>query len=156
MKRLWRTYSLSITLGLLFFLSWFAQLITQWFNWANEQQEHNQPLEVGDFLWQFWTSTLENWQSEFLQLFTFVVLTSFLIHRNSPESRDSDDEMQQSLNRIEKRLKALEGEGGKAKTGSSRPGGADMENTTTAILAGLGTMLVVAAVLAGLVLAAYR
>ena len=31
-----------------------------------------------------------------------------------------------------------------------------MENTTTAILAGLGTMLVVAAVLAGLVLAAYR
>ena len=31
-----------------------------------------------------------------------------------------------------------------------------MENTTTAILAGLGTMLVVAAVVAGLVLAAYR
>jgi hypothetical protein len=31
-----------------------------------------------------------------------------------------------------------------------------MENTTTAILTGLGTMLVVAAVLAGLVLAAYR
>jgi hypothetical protein len=31
-----------------------------------------------------------------------------------------------------------------------------MENTTTAILAGLGTMLVVAAVLAGLILVAYR
>ena len=31
-----------------------------------------------------------------------------------------------------------------------------MENTTEAILAGLGTMLVVVAVLAGLVLAAYR
>jgi hypothetical protein len=31
-----------------------------------------------------------------------------------------------------------------------------MENTTAAILAGLGTMLVVAAVLAGLILAAYR
>jgi hypothetical protein len=31
-----------------------------------------------------------------------------------------------------------------------------MENTTAAILAGLGTMLVVAAVLAGLVLVAYR
>jgi hypothetical protein len=42
-----------------------------------------------------------------------------LIHRNSPESRDSDDEMQQALNRIEKRLKALEGEGGKAKAASS-------------------------------------
>jgi hypothetical protein len=31
-----------------------------------------------------------------------------------------------------------------------------MENTAAAILAGLGTMLVVAAVVAGLVLAAYR
>jgi len=88
---------------------------------GNEQQEHQQPLEIGDFLWQFWTSTLENWQSEFLQLLTFVVLTSFLIHRNSPESKDSDEEMQRSLNRIERRLKSLEeaGEGGKTKAGSS-------------------------------------
>ena len=31
-----------------------------------------------------------------------------------------------------------------------------MENTTEAILTGLGTMLVVAAVVAGLILAAYR
>jgi hypothetical protein len=86
-----------------------------------EQQDHNQPLVVGDFLWQFWTSTLENWQSEFLQLLTFVVLTTFLIHRDSHESRDSDDEMQRSLNRIEQRLKALEetGQGGKAKASSS-------------------------------------
>jgi hypothetical protein len=111
MRRLWRNYSLSITLAVLFLLSWLGQLVTQWFNWANEQQEHGQAPEVGQFLWQFWTSTLENWQSEFLQLLTFVVLTSFLIHRHSPESRDSDDEMQQSLDRIEKRLKALEGEG---------------------------------------------
>jgi hypothetical protein len=48
-----------------------------------------------------------------------VVLTTFLIHGNGHESRDSDDEMHQSLDRIEKRLKALEGEGGKAKAGSS-------------------------------------
>jgi hypothetical protein len=46
------------------------------------------------------------------------VLTTFLIHRNSHESRDSDDRMQQSLDRIEKRLKALEGEAGKARASS--------------------------------------
>jgi hypothetical protein len=57
-------------------------------------------------------------ESEFLQLLTFVVLTTFLIHRNSHESRDSDDRMQQSLDRIEKRLKALEGEAGKARASS--------------------------------------
>src|SRR5215217_5411592 len=40
--------------------------------------------------------------------------------------------------------------------GQQLTGGAVMENTAAAILAGLGTMLVVAAVVAGLVLAAYR
>jgi hypothetical protein len=118
MRRLWRNYSLSITLAVLFLLSWLGQLVTQWFNWANDQREHGQALEVGQFLWQFWTSTLENWQSEFLQLLTFVVLTSFLIHRQSPESKDSDEQMQQSLDRIEKRLKALEAEGGKSRATS--------------------------------------
>jgi hypothetical protein len=49
MKRLWRNYSLSITLAGLFFVSWIGQLVTQWFTWGNDQQEHNQPLEVGGF-----------------------------------------------------------------------------------------------------------
>jgi uncharacterized membrane protein YhaH (DUF805 family) len=114
-KRLWRDYNLSVVLGLLFVTTWIGQLISQWFNWANEQQDHNQPLQVGSFLWQFWESTLENWQSEFLQLFSFVVLASLFIHKGSAESKDSDEQMQQSLDRIEKRLKALEGE---AKTGA--------------------------------------
>jgi hypothetical protein len=109
-KRLWRDYNLSVVLGLLFLLTWFGQLIAQWFTWADEQREHNQPLEVGQFLWQFWQSTLENWQSEFLQLFSFVVLAALFIHRGSAESKDSDEQMQKTLDRIERRLKALEGD----------------------------------------------
>ena len=117
MKRLWRGYNLSVVLALLFLISWVGQLITQWFNWANEQTDHNQPLETAAFLWQFWQSTLENWQSEFLQLFSFVTLSALFIHRGSAESRDSDEQMQKSLDRIEKRLKALqEGEPSKAKS----------------------------------------
>jgi hypothetical protein len=50
----------------------------------------------------------ENWQSEFLQLFSFVVLASLFIHKGSAESKDSDEQVQKSLDRIEKRLKALE------------------------------------------------
>jgi hypothetical protein len=115
MKRLWTHYNLGVVLGLLFLLSWIGQLIVQWFNWAHEQMDHNQPLQVGSFLWQFWESTLENWQSEFLQLFCFVVLSAFFIHRGSAESRDSDERMLRSLDRIEQRLQALEeGERSKA------------------------------------------
>ena len=117
MKRLWRHHNLSVVLGLLFMITWIGQLVTQWFTWTSEQQAHRAPLEVGQFLWEFWQSTLENWQSEFLQLFSFVVLAALFIHRGSAESRDSDEQIQDSLKRIEKRLSALE-ETGQAKAGS--------------------------------------
>ena len=52
----------------------------------------------------FWASTLENWQSEFLQLLSFVVLTTFLIHRHSHESRDSNDEMAKDIRYIRRKL----------------------------------------------------
>jgi uncharacterized protein DUF6766 len=109
MNRLWRNFNLSIVLGLLFTLTWIGQLVTQWFTWSQEQTDHGQPLEIGGFLWQFWQSTLENWQSEFLQLLTFVLLSALFIHRGSAESKDSDEQMQQALARIEKRLDAIEG-----------------------------------------------
>jgi hypothetical protein len=45
-----------------------------------------------------------------------VVLSAFFIHRGSAESKDSDERMQRSLDRIEKRLQALEeGDRSKAK-----------------------------------------
>lgn len=97
-------YSLTITLGIMFFLSWIAQGIFQWFHEAQQAQEHGQTLDWVSFLPAFGTATFENWQSEFLQLFTFVLLTSFLLHRGSPESRDGDDQVNEALNRIEKRL----------------------------------------------------
>ena len=57
---------------------------------------------------EFGQSTLENWQSEFLQLFSFVVFSAVLIHRGSAESRDGDDRMEETLQRIEKKLDELE------------------------------------------------
>lgn len=57
---------------------------------------------------EFGQSTLENWQSEFLQLFSFVVFSAVLIHRGSAESKDSDDRMEEALQRIEKKLDELE------------------------------------------------
>lgn len=102
--KLWRDYGLSITLFILFAASWLGQGYFQWQEFVSEQMEHNQTPEVGDFLNEFGASTLENWQSEFLQLLTFVALTSFLIHKGSHESKDSDEEMKEILLRIDKKL----------------------------------------------------
>ncbi len=109
--RLWRDYSLSLVLAALFLVSWLIQTVTGWFEFVAEQQQHNQVAQAfgpDGYVWRWAEATFENWQSEFLQLFTFVVLTTFLIHRKSHESKDTDDEMQAQLNRIEKQLKQLQ------------------------------------------------
>jgi hypothetical protein len=40
---------------------------------------------------EFWATFFENLESEFLQMLAFIVLTSFLFQRGSPESNDPDE-----------------------------------------------------------------
>jgi hypothetical protein len=91
----------------LFFATWVAHFITEWQVYTDEQLAHGEDTSIGDFLSQFGQSTLENWQSEFLQLFAFVVLAALYVHKGSAESKDSDDRMEASLHRIEQHLGTL-------------------------------------------------
>ena len=96
MKRFLRDNSLSLVLfGLFFFTFLLGQSITGHQHYNNEEQEHGQPavgyleyLGTGHFL----EATMENWESEFLQMFFFVVLTVFLYQKGSAESKDPDKE----------------------------------------------------------------
>ncbi len=107
-RQTWKHFGLSIVFCGLFLLSWIAQGVAEWRTFVDEQRAHDEPVLVSDFVAEFSQSTLENWQSEFLQLFSFVVLSALLIHKGSAESKDSDEEMQRSLQRIEKRLDEIE------------------------------------------------
>jgi hypothetical protein len=107
---LWRNYNLSIVLGLLFLVSWVLQTWTGWVEFQSQQEQHSQAAAIfgqEGYIWTWAASTFENWQSEFLQLLTFVVLTTYLIHRGSHESKDSDEQVQRALERIERRLDEL-------------------------------------------------
>lgn len=111
MINVWKNYNLSIVLFTLFLVSWIGQTCVGWVEFVAAQQEHGQTAQwvgEGGYLWAWAQATLENWQSEFLQLFCMVVFTAFLIHKGSAESRDSNDRMEQVLLRIERRLAALE------------------------------------------------
>jgi hypothetical protein len=101
---LWKNFGLSLGFCALFFISWVGQGISEWQTFTDEQREHGEPVEVGDFISTFSQSTLENWQSEFLQLFSFTVMAAVLIHKGSAESRDSDDLILGSLKRIEDQM----------------------------------------------------
>ena len=114
MNRFWRDYNLSIVLAVLFLVSWILQTWMGWVEFVSQQEAHSQAATVfgsDGYIWQWGQSTFENWQSEFLQLLSFVYLTSVFVHRGSHESKDSDEAMQGLLERIDQRLARLEQHG---------------------------------------------
>ena len=110
MKRIVRDYGLGLVLFALFAVSWVAQTWFGWQEFVAEQREHGQAAQVygpEGYAWSWARTTFENWQSEFLQLLAMVALTSFLLFKGSPESKDGDDEMKATLARLERRLDEL-------------------------------------------------
>lgn len=82
-----------------------AQGLAEWSSFAHQQAAHGQAARFSDFWVEFGQSTLENWQSEFLQLFSFVVVAAVLIHRGSAESKDGTDRIEKSVNEIRDMLR---------------------------------------------------
>jgi hypothetical protein len=110
MRRIWRDYSLGVVLFGLFAVSWAVQTWTGWREFVSEQRTNGEAahwLGPDGYIWAWAQATFENWQSEFLQLFAMVALTSFLLFKGSPESRDSDDETKAMLEHIQRQLDAL-------------------------------------------------
>jgi len=105
-RNVWPNFALSIVLLVLFAVSWVAHGLAQWQQFNNEQRAHGEPVHVDEYLVDFAEATFENWQSEFLQLFSFVVLAAVFIHRGSGESKDSDDRLEQMLQEIKQKLDA--------------------------------------------------
>jgi hypothetical protein len=82
--------SLLIVMAVIFVGAWFAQSVTGWTQFNEEQAAHGAP----DVSWwsyvgssNFWEATFQNWQSEFLAVGSFAVLAVFLRQRGSPESK---------------------------------------------------------------------
>ena len=119
-RRLWRDYSLSITAAVLFVITWLVYAVVEWFDFKHEMSWYGEPVVFGSYLTRLFAFSLENWQSEFLHIFFLVWLASFLVHKGSAESRDSDDRIEEALKRIEERLDAMEQSG--LARGASHPG----------------------------------
>jgi hypothetical protein len=59
-----------------FLISWAGQFATQLATEKQQSEQHGQAFQMEEFWPQFWASTFENWQSEWLQLFTQALLIS--------------------------------------------------------------------------------
>ena len=91
----WRTriysHSLVTVMALLFLGSWTAQAVTGRVA-ENElrMREQLDPQSLGAYLVSpdFWSRTLQNWQSELLAIGTMAVFAIYLRERGSPESKE--------------------------------------------------------------------
>jgi hypothetical protein len=98
MRKILRENGLSIVFGLFFIFFLAGQAATGMYAYNEEQQEHGQPdVGVFDYLTSshFLEATMENWESEFLQMFAFVILTAFLFQKGSAESKKLDEPVAQ-------------------------------------------------------------
>jgi hypothetical protein len=95
LRRFLRVNGLSIALLALFFLSWCGQFFAGFHSFNSDLLEHGRSqitMPSYFFSSHFWESTFENWESEFLQMAFFVVLTAFLYQRGSSESNPLPEE----------------------------------------------------------------
>ncbi|MBB3019464.1 hypothetical protein FHR70_002529 [Microvirga lupini] len=94
MRQFLRNNGLSLTLFALFLISFIGQALTGWKANAEELRLHGLPetgfltyLTSGHFI----SATFENWESEFLQMATYVLLTIFLFQKGASESKKPDE-----------------------------------------------------------------
>ena len=94
MKGFWRDNGLTIVLVAMFLLGGLGMIWSGLAAYNEELRDHGEAaigllayLVSGDFL----SALFENWESEFLQMSAYAMLTAMLFQRGSAESRDPDD-----------------------------------------------------------------
>jgi hypothetical protein len=98
MKTWLRDNGLTLTLMGLFAFSLTGQVFS---GWSAENQtramHHEGPLVLTAYLasGEFLSALFENWESEFLQMWAYVMLTAYMFQRGSPESKDPDKSSRQ-------------------------------------------------------------
>ena len=84
------SWSLTLVMGSIFLASWAAQSIAGVIAFNEERLGRLQdPLSWSEYVTNadFWSRTLQNWQSEFLAVGSMAVLSIYLRQRGSPESK---------------------------------------------------------------------
>ena len=110
MRKFWHDNGLSIVNFGLFAIFLVATSLTGHRHYNDEQREHgDEPLGYVEYVrsGNFLEATMENWESEFLQMAFYVMLTTMLFQKGSAESKDPDK--REKVDRDPRRVKPHEG-----------------------------------------------
>jgi hypothetical protein len=136
--RFHKAYSFGLVTGAFFLVSWVGQFLFQMVVVRNEAEQHGQTFSWSDFLPQFFSSTLENWQSEFLQLVWQAAGLALFYFWGSSQSKESDDRLEAKIDALlkERDIDPMQFEyeeedraEGQQSHGQRRSGGSDRQST---------------------------
>src|SRR5215211_7600181 len=94
MRKKLRDNSLTLAMFGLFVLCLLGHSVAGHYDYNDDQHAHQQsPLRYTAYLTSghFWATVFENWESEFLQMAAYVILTVFLFQKGSSESKKPDE-----------------------------------------------------------------
>jgi hypothetical protein len=93
-RRIFRENGLSIVLTVMFLGTLVPMSVAGWHSGNEERRGHGAaPVGYPEYLVSdhFWEAMMENWESEFLQMAFYVILTVFLFQKGSAESKDPEE-----------------------------------------------------------------
>ncbi len=93
---------------LLFLGSWVGQFFAELAEFRSDQSAHNEPFLWSDYLTTFAASTLENWQSEWLQLVFQAVLLIGAKHLIFRVDGEDLERLEAKVDQINRRLAGSE------------------------------------------------
>jgi hypothetical protein len=97
---IWRRYGYAWVTAAFFVLTIVGHWVFGWYAYLDDQAEHGQPPEVSQYVVEMSRDTLENWQSEFLQLLWQVGGLAVLLYVGSPQSSDGDERQEAKLDAL--------------------------------------------------------
>lgn len=71
-----------------------------WYAYVNDQKSLGEPVELSEYLTEVTRDTLENWQSEFLQLMWQVGGLALLFYVGSPSSKEGNERVEEKLDMV--------------------------------------------------------
>ena len=89
-----QAYDFAWVTGGFFVISLIGHWLFGWFAYVSEQSVHGQAAMLSDYVVIAMRDTLENWQSEFLQLLWQVAGLALLLYVGSPQSKEGDDRVE--------------------------------------------------------------
>jgi hypothetical protein len=103
-KSIWSRYGYLWVTGALFAVSLAGHWLLAWSAYKQEQLQHNAAVEASGFLVEVGRDTLENWQSEFLQLMWQIAGLAILFHVRSPQSRENEARLEHKVDLVLRKL----------------------------------------------------